>query len=1166
MNGHSSWRQLMVISLLLGLLLGARAGVPNEEVITRDQPGQMYQKRGEVRHKSPATPETAAVPPQPLQYDDRLRTLSFSSASVQLEDQFHLRLRERTRLEIQRQPLDPLTPVARIESGACLVSSGGKSIPIETPHAQGIPKGTEFLVEVKSGQTEVTLFQGEVELSNGAETLTISSGQQGIVVPGRRIEVRPVLQATNIVQWWIYYPGVLNPEDLPFSPKEERSLADSLTAYRQGDLRSALEGWPHYPDLEPPSSEALALYQSALFLSAGAVDRAQLLLAGIRGDTSGGRALRMVLAAISGSGSLFAAISPPPEAKTLSSFNSSEWLALSYLRQAEHRLAEALQAARHSVRMAPRFGFAWARLAELEFSLGNIRAAKRAIDRAVELSPLNAQAQAIRGFLLAAQNDMEGALAQFNQAIRLDSSLPEGWLGRGLCRLRRGDRANGLHDLRKAVVIEPSRSLPRSYLGKAFDLRGDIALARQELDLAEKLDPNDPTPWLYRALLNQRENRINEAVSDLQRSMQLNDDRLLFRSRLQLDQDRGVRGANLALIYEDAGMTEFSLRQASRAVSDDYANAAAHLLLANSYNALRDPFRVNLRYETAWWSEWLMASLLAPVGATPLSPALAHHEYSRLFESEGAGLANRSLVTSHGDVWQSSAQYGRFPDLAYAIDGLYHRFSQVRPNSDLENFGGSVRFQAQLGLFDSVFLHGLYSQTKAGDVAPYYDPAEAHLQLQVREFQEPIVVAGWHHEWKPGSHTLLLVSPWNNRLTWTDPEYDALLTIPDQQGNAYGALQPVSLQYENRFAGISAELQQIWQTGPNTAIAGLRFQTGAWDAQTSLDLAPSGGIHTGRVSPGLDRRSLYFYDQLDLTDWMSLSAGLSYDRLKQPLNFRIPPLSDSTHEIDQLSPKGGVVFKPWRDGRLRAAYARSLSGVSFDQSYRLEPTHLAGLNQAYRGLIPESSIGSVAGQKIQTGGIAWEQDFATGTFLTLQAEHLESEAERHWGAFDLTDPNTPKNAAYDEHLAFQERTFSIAASQLVERDLALSARYRLSDARLHSRLIQPLGNLGHPFPLEERALLHEVSLAASYNHPSGFFGRWESRWTRQSNREDMAHLPGDDFWQHDLWLGWRLARRQVEISAGILNLTDQDYQLAPINYRPDTFRRRTVAFSLQFYF
>jgi len=63
-----------------------------------------------------------------------------------------------------------------------------------------------------------------------------------------------------------------------------------------------------------------------------------------------------------------------------------------------------------------------------------------------------------------------------------------------------------------------------------------------------------------------------------------------------LDQDRAMSSENLASVYRDAGLTERSVREASRAVEADYGNASSHQLLADSYYALRDPRKFNLRY------------------------------------------------------------------------------------------------------------------------------------------------------------------------------------------------------------------------------------------------------------------------------------------------------------------------------------------------------------------------------------------------------------------------------------------------------------------------------------------------------------------------------------------------------------------------------------------
>src|SRR5437867_284477 len=139
--------------------------------------------------------------------------------------------------------------------------------------------------------------------------------------------------------------------------------------------------------------------------------------------------------------------------------------------------------------------------------------------------------------------------------------------------------------------------------------------------------------------MDRQDNRINPAVRELEKSLELNNNRRIYRSEFLLDQDRAVRAANLARIYADAGMTDVSVREAARAVTYDYANYSAHLFLAESYDALRDPTRFNLRYETPWFNELLLANLLSPVGGTTLSQNISQQEYSRLFEQGRIGLS-----------------------------------------------------------------------------------------------------------------------------------------------------------------------------------------------------------------------------------------------------------------------------------------------------------------------------------------------------------------------------------------------------------------------------------------------------------------------------------------------------------------------------------------------
>ena len=122
----------------------------------------------------------------------------------------------------------------------------------------------------------------------------------------------------------------------------------------------------------------------------------------------------------------------------------------------------------------------------------------------------------------------------------------------------------------------------------------------------------DPTPYLYDAVLKQTTNRPVEALRDLQKSIELNDNRAVYRSRLLLDQDLAARSVNLSRIYDDLGFDQRALLEGWRSVNTAPGNYSAHRFLADLYAALP-------RHEIARVSELLQSQLLQPLNVTPLA-------------------------------------------------------------------------------------------------------------------------------------------------------------------------------------------------------------------------------------------------------------------------------------------------------------------------------------------------------------------------------------------------------------------------------------------------------------------------------------------------------------------------------------------------------------------
>ena len=1096
-----------------------------------------------------------------LKPGDRLRTQPQSRAALQFSDRSIIRLNERTTLEI----LPPRRAEKRrfgLPRGSLFFFNRERPADVEfdTPLAAGAIRGTEFMLEVADGQPtlRLALIDGLVALQTGAgEEIALERGQELRLAPGQAPQKTALVNAVNAIQWALYYPAVVNPDDLTFTAGEQAALADALTHYRAGGVLTALAA---LPPAAPGDGMGTRSFRAALELAVGRVAETEAALNGLPAKGPVPAALRELIAAVRGESR------PTTEPQS-----SSEWLARSYSLQARADLPGALAAAARAAKLAPQFGFAHARVAELEFAFEHRRETLAALDRAINLSPRLAPAHALRGFVGLEQDDVSAALAAFDRARELDAALGPAWLGRGLCLLRQRRNSEARAAFQAAAALEPQRALFRDFLGKAASELGDAPAARKEFNLAQRLDPKDPTGWLYSALERWQQNEFNDAIRDLERSIDLNDQRAPIRSRLLLDRDRSTRSANLAALYEDAGLPDVSRHAAARAVAEDYGNFSGHLFLANSYQSLEDVNRFDLRLETARQSELLVANLLAPPGAGNLSQQLSQHEHVRFFEPRPAGVSSLTEYGSAGDWRQAGTIFGTVKGLSYAFDASYESLRGQRANEEAERRQFFLTLKQRVTPDDEFYFQAGHFTSDSGDLERLYDPAKATLGFHAQETQEPTLYAGWHHAWSPGSHTLLLFARLNDRLTLRDPDPNVLFLQQGGGGTVSVQTPPFfNLDFHSDFTLYSTELQQVWETPRHSLIVGGRWQTGDTDSRAILSRTATGVVTDQDVGNSLERGNVYAYSSWQVFEPLRLVAGVSYDHLSFPENSDLAPVSDHQATRDLVAPKAGLLYTPWQRGLLRASYTRSLGGLFFDNSVRLEPTQVGGFNQAFRSLIPESVAGLVPGTQFDTAAVGFDQSFRSGTWMGIEAEWLQSEGDRTAGALTnstfLPIPDTASSTR--QNLKFRERNLSAYAAQLLGDYFSVSARYRLSQARLRSLFPEiPAGAPGLDL-LEQhnRSTLHQVSLAANFHHPNGLFAQWESTWYQQSNFGYNDVRPGDDFWQHNLFVGYRFPRRYAELRFGLLNVFDTDYRLNPLNLYAALPRERTFTASLRLNF
>ncbi len=1126
---------------------------------------------------------------------DRLRTGVNSRVAIRWSDQCVIAFGASTELEIEPPPSPEALAGLRLIRGVVSFLHRDKPgrMRVLTRGAVAGVEGTEFVLAVSSTdsteRTTLSVIDGKVRLGNEQGALVVGNGEQAVIETGRAPVRTAGFVANNILQWCFYYPAVLDLEDLAFTSDEQTVLAASLAAYRAGDLLAALA---NYPAGRQPVSDTERLYYASLLLSVGEVAQAEAILASLSDIDPTGRtqrlagALRRLIAAVKGE-------EYPP---SLEPQLASEFLAQAYYEQSravpDTSLQRALTLGRQAVAISPKFGFAWERVAELEFSFGRKHAALEALDKSLELSERNAQALALKGFVLNAEGRSHDAIMWFDRALAVDSALGNAWLGRGLCRIRLGDLAGGREDLLVAVALEPRRAELRSYLGKATGAAGDFAQGIKELQLARNLDPNDPTAWLYSALLNQQNNRINEAIRDLEKSQELNDNRSVYRSRLLLDQDQAVRSTSLAAIYQDAGMDDVAVREAGRAVNYDYGNYSAHLFLADSLNPGTD--LANRRYETAASVEALLAELLAPASAGPLSTSLSDARNASLFGQNRMGLVSSTTYTSPGAWNERGTQYGITERFNYGLTWQYKWDPGQHANDDLEMVHLRGQVKAQLTPADSVYASVGGFQFEYGDVYQPFGTSLANRGLRQEQTQEPEAMVGYHHEWNPGVHTLVLASFLRNTLSFTNTAQPViaagrmetdLSAIPNPDPALLAGI--IGLTMHQDFGSTmelgTAEVQQIWQASAHNTVLGGRFQYGTLRTSSLQNLPstiadqfpdPPEPSSLQDLEGPFRRVSLYGYHQWEILETLQLSGGLAYDWMTYPENYLNPPISFREETADQISPKAGIIWTPVTGTAMRFAYTRSLGGVQMDQSLRLEPSQVAGFVQAFREIIPDVVAGPSSGAEFETFGLSVEQKLQRRTYLSLAGELLSSAARRTVGSYDafpfMDNPDNPwafaRPGRLRQHLDYREPSLTFMANQLLGESWAVGARYRLSRADLDSDFVD-VGdgiNLTSFQPHSHReSLLHEVELNGVFNHRCGLTARAEALWFLQDTAGYMPGTPGDEFWQFNVYAGYRFPRRRAELLAGLLNFTDQDYELSPLNLHRSLPHERTFLVQLR---
>ncbi|MEP6610047.1 MAG: tetratricopeptide repeat protein, partial [Burkholderiaceae bacterium] len=545
------------------------------------------------------------------------------------------------------------------------------------------------------------------------------------------------------------------------------------------------------------------------------------------------------------------------------------------------------------------------------------------------LNPELAKTQTVLGFAYLTRIDTQAARTSFEKAIELDNADPLARLGLGLAKIRDGDLEGGRREIEIATSLDPETSLIRSYLGKAYYEEKRDQLAATQFKLAEERDPKDPTPWFYDAIRKQSINRPVEALEDLEKSIALNDNRAVYRSRLLLDDDLASRSAGTARIYSDLGFEQLALVEGWKSVSIDPGNFSAHRFLADAY--ANQP-----RHEVARVSELLQSQLLQPLNLTPLQPQLlddtlfalsgagpgsvGFNEYNRLYSSNALALRLDGLVGGNSTRGDQAVVAGIRDNVSFSLGQLHYETRGFQPNDAVRKNFYNAFLQATISPQTSLQIEYRNSDVTRQSVLTPFDPDNALQRSD--QFKSEGVRVGANHSFSPDSRILMSANFQNSEFIET---------------TNFGDFIDV---YNPRTHDFTGELQHQWRTGPVFLISG----AGYFNAKDE-------NLGVGDKS----HRNAYLYSNVNRgnTQW---ELGLSADSLDEPFGLH----------RKRLNPKFGVIWRPSSTTTIRAAAFQSLKRPLINDQ-TIEPTQIAGFNQFY-----DDFDGTTA----RRVGIAWDQTFS----------------------------------------------------------------------------------------------------------------------------------------------------------------------------------------------
>ena len=826
---------------------------------------------------------------------DMIRARSQSRAALRLNNNSMLRLDQKTSITFPETQEEKDASLLDLFEGAIhIITRTPRPFKIRTPFVNASVEGTEFFVGLKEDNAEVVVYEGKVSVSNELGSLLLHDHEAAITHKGQAPRKEIIIRPSDAVQWALYYPVILDywrgNKDNASTNDLIRQASHLLTAGQADEAKGIIQ---QTLQLEPNSSDAHALLA---------------IIALVQNEKD-------------------PALELASKAVTLDPESAAGYLALSYTQQAHFEIEAALESVQKALASDAQNALIWARLAELQMSVGYLERALDAAKLAVSLNPGLEKTQTVLGFAHLLQINIQTAKEIFHRAIALDQADPMPRLGLGLALIRQGELEAGRIELEIAASLDPANSLIRSYLGKAYFEEKRYPLASTQFDLAKERDPKDPTPWFYDAIQKQTQSRPVEALRDIQKSIELNNNRAVYRSQFLLDRDEAARGSSLARIFENLGFERRAVMETAKSLSFDPANYSAHRFLSDTY--ANSP-----RHEIARVSELLQAQLLQPINVNPVQPHLAvadlniitgtgpsaagFNEFAPLMERNKSQVVASGIAGNQGTLGNE-----------VVLSKLYERTSISLGQFHYETNGFRSNNAQNHNIYNAFIQHALTSKINVqaelrtrdkelGDIELDFNPKKFSENTQ-RKLNEHSARVGARYS--ISSNQDLIVSG-----LYANSSID--IKNPDRTSS------------QTRNDSYQAEAQYLFRERIFNLVMGGGYSR--VDSDITDYFKRSDPSEKERTN---ERSNAYLYSHWHLPKNITATLGFNYNVFKASQNA-IDLFDPHFLKVNEIDPKFGLQWNILEDTRLRLAWFETVKTDLISQQ-TIEPTQVAGFNQFF---------------------------------------------------------------------------------------------------------------------------------------------------------------------------------------------------------------------------